>query len=564
MRTAAPWAALAALAVAAPLGAQGICDGRPIRSIRIDARTVFSEDDSLIPPFIRTLGNALHWQTTEETVRRDLLFAVGEPCDLLRLAETARLLRARPYVRSALVVPLADSAGGVDIVVQTRDEFSLEVRVSTPGTDGLPFRRISVTEDNLLGRGLRLQGIYDNFGRRAAFYGAWLDHHLFGRRIEAELTAGKSEVGPVGEETVQSAFESEFDRLAWRESARYRDEPFPLVSTTLGAVLEPLVATGGDVGVAGRFGRPGELQIVGAVLSAERVRVEGPPLASTPDLDSAAAAAVAGRFQEQRHLRLHAILGARRLVFHPHRGLDAVHGVEDFPEGAQGGLVLGKSLIGGSGWQQDWFSAGEYLVGRELGRGGLIFSRAKIEGRYLASAGRWDGVLADGELLVYDIGPRATLLLGARAAGGWDTETPFQLLMGGTDGLRGYGSATLPVGRRVVLNAEDRYYLGSVFGFADVGAVAFAETGRGWAGDALFGVNTGMLSSVGVGLRVASPVGSRRVYRLDLAMPLNRGLGPELRLAIGQQIGIANGEPRDVVRSRERISSVTVFDFPRF
>ena len=73
-----------------------------------------------------------------------------------------------------------------------------------------------------------------------------------------------------------------------------------------------------------------------------------------------------------------------------------------------------------------------------------------------------------------------------------------------------------------------------------------------------------MLGTVGVGLRLAAPRGSRRTYRLDLAVPLSRGLGPELRLAIGQQFGIFHGEPRDVVRSRERISSVTVFDFPRF
>ena len=69
---------------------------------------------------------------------------------------------------------------------------------------------------------------------------------------------------------------------------------------------------------------------------------------------------------------------------------------------------------------------------------------------------------------------------------------------------------------------------------------------------------------MGAGLRVALPRGSRRTWRLDLGIPLSRGLSPELRLGVGQHFGIFNGEPQDVVRSRERISSVTVFDFPRF
>ena len=540
-----------------------MCDGRPIRAIQIDARTIYSDDDSVIPGFVRSLINDLHWQTTSETIRRDLLFAVGDACDPRRLSETERLLRARPYIRSAMVVPVATGDGGVRILVLTRDELSLEVRLRLRG-GGFPVKRLVVTEDNVVGRGLHLQTLYNDFGRRPAYYEDALDHHFLGRRLEAEVTAGKSEVGPVGEETIRRAFESEFDRVAWRESVRYRKEPFPLVSPALGTLLEPQVEIGADAGAAVRVGVPGELRVLGAVLSAERLLVQGAPLAPTMDNDSAAAAALAGRFEERRRVRLHLLLGARRLNFHPHMGLDAVRALEDVPEGAEAGLVLGRSLFGGEGLQHDWFAAMEVASGTELGRRGLVFSRAKVEGRYLTSAGRWDGVLADGQLLVYEIRPRATTVLDIEAAGGWETRTPFQLLLAGPSGLRGYGSPALPVGRRIVVHIEHRYFVGQVFGAADVGTAMFAEAGRGWAGDAIFGQNTGFIGTVGAGLRVALPRGSRRTWRLDLAIPLSRGLGPELRLGVGQQFGVFNGEPQDVVRSRERISSVTVFDFPRF
>ena len=540
-----------------------MCDGRPIRAIQIDARTIFSEDDSRIPGFVRTLGNDLHWQSTDQTIRRDLLFAVGDACDPRRLSETERLLRARPYIRSATVVPIATGDGGVRILVVTRDELSLEVRLRLRG-DGFPVKRLVVTEDNVFGRGLHLQTFYNDFGRRPAYFAEALDHHLLGRRLEGEMTAGMSEVGPVGEETIRRAFESDFDRVAWRESARYRKEPFTLVSSTLGTILEPQLQIGADAGAARRIGVPGELQIVGAVLSAERLLVQGTPLAQTMDYDSAAAAALAGRFEERRRVRLHVLLGARRIIFHPHVGLDAVRALEDVPEGAEAGLVLGRSLFGGGGLQHDWFAAAEFASGTEFGLHGLVFSRTKVEGRYLTSAGRWDGVLADGQLLIYEIGPRATTVFSIEAAGGWETRTPFQLLLAGPSGLRGYGDPALPVGRRIVVHLEQRYFVGQVLGAADVGTAAFAEAGRGWAGDAIFGQNTGFIGSVGAGLRIAVPRGSRRTWRLDLAIPLSRGLSPELRLGVGQQFGVFRGEPQDVVRSRERISSVTVFDFPRF
>jgi hypothetical protein len=552
------------LSFATSLGAQGVCDGRPIRAIVIDARTVFSDDDSLIPRFVRQLGNHLHWQTTVQTVRTDLLFAEGEPCDARRLSETERLLRARPYIRSAQVVPIADSLGGVTVMVLVRDEFTFEVRASLHSGGEVPLRRVILTEDNILGRGIHAQVYYNSFGRRAAVYGDVLDHHLFDRRLEAELTFGKSEVGPVGEEGVRRPFESDFDRMAWRQSAQYRKEPFPLVSSVLGTVLQPMVRTGLDVGAAWRFGVPGHLQVVGGVLSYDRALAEGAPLAPTAALDSSAATYLAGRFQERRRARLHLLLGTRTLAFRSHSGVDAVHALEDVPEGVQVGLVLGKSLFGGGGLQHDYFAAAEVSSGSDYHGGLLVFTHAKVEGRYVESEGQWDGILANSQVLVYQIGLRTTTVLAVDMAGGWDTRTPFQLQLAGNEGLRGYGSLALPVGRRILLRGEQRYFVGTAFGFADIGTAVFGETGRGWAGDAVFGGTTGMLGTIGVGLRVATPRGSRHTYRLDLALPLSRGLGPELRLSFGQQFGIFHGEPQDVVRSRERISSVTVFDFPRF
>ncbi len=115
-----------------------------------------------------------------------------------------------------------------------------------------------------------------------------------------------------------------------------------------------------------------------------------------------------------------------------------------------------------------------------------------------------------------------------------------------------------------MVQAEQRYFLGTVLGTADVGSALFVDAGRGWAGDAAFGVNTGTLVSVGAGLRVGFPSGSRYATRLDVAVPVRGGHGAEVRLTLRQQLGITRGESSDVERSRIPVSAIALFNFSRY
>jgi hypothetical protein len=519
-------------------------------------------DPRPLPNFIEHLANSLHWRTRPETIRRELLFTEGDPCDPRRLAESERLLRAQTYIRSARVTSTGAQGGGVDIAVETRDDWSLRsaARIESGGA----VKRFRLSEESVLGRGIRVQVGYNNLGRSPGFEVGVLDHQFLGRH-DAELVAGRSSAGPVAEQSILRPFASEFDRRAWRESYRYRKEPFPLVSPVLGTVAQPVVSFGGDLGVAWRVGEPGQLLVLGAVLSGERLYVEGSPLAPLAADDSLAQAALAGRYTERRRVRVHLLVGARHLRFTSHGGVDGVNAIEDIREGVEAGVVVGGSPLGAGGLQRDWFASVEGYYGAALDSRTLAFARGKWEGRYLRDPGRWDGVLASGELFMYNaVSARGMVVVGLSGAGGWHSSTPFQLLLGGSNGIRGYGYTGLPVGRRVVVQGEHRYFVGTAFGAVDVGTVAFVDIGRGWAGDAAFGENTGLVGAIGGGLRLAFPSGSRLTYRLDLAIPLSRGLGPEFRFGLHQQFGVLRGEPDDVARSRELISSVTVFNFPRF
>jgi hypothetical protein len=525
---------------------------------------VFDGSSGPLPGVARSVANALHWRTREPTVRNELLFREGHPCDPARLAESERLLRAQGFLRSARVAARASDTGGVEVDVLTRDDWAVRGSLRFESDADPALRRFRAAHENVLGRGLRVQTRYSHLGRRPGFDVGLVHSQFFGRRDFA-FQGGTSSVGYVGETTMLRPFRSEFDRVAWRLSARYRKEPFTLATDTLGTVSQPLVTFGADAGAARRFGRPGNLRILGAVLSAERLYVEGAPLASDPSDDSLALASLAGRYTERRRVRAHAVVGARSLRFTQRSGVDAVNALEDVREGLEAGLVAGRTLFGTGGLQRDWFAALEVFHGSALPASTLTFARAKVEARYLRPEGRWRDVLASAEVIVYNgVGERGVVVVGLSGAGGWQTSTPFQLQLAGLNGIRGYGFSGLPVGRRIVMHAEHRYFAGTLLGAVDLGTAAFADLGRGWKGDALFGRDTGLLAAVGGGLRVAFPSGSRVTYRLDLALPMKRGYGVELKIGLRQQFGILRGEPDDVTRSREQVSSVTVFNFPRF
>lgn len=550
------------LAAAGAARAQEVCDGRPIVDIRVETSSVFFPDDSALVGFVRAWANTIHGRTRRGVVRRELLVRVGDPCDRARLAESERVLRALPYIREAGIAAIP-SNDGVRLLVRTRDEWSLSTSVRVEGGHGFPLRRFRIADENFLGRGVRTQLRYDGLRRRPAYDLEVTTRQLF-KRLDGTIIAGRSSVGLIGEQRLMRPFETEFDRWAWRQSARYRKEPFVFFSPVFGQVDQPVVALSADLGAAVRVGSPGRLLLAGAALSGERLYAEGAPMAAVPGDDSAAAAAFDGRFGERRRVRAYLFAGARALRFRSHYGVDAVHGLEDVREGIEAGVVVGKSLFGGLDLQHDWFAAAELYYGAEYEHQ-LAFVRGKLEGRYLLAEREWDGVLLDGQFLVYNnVDQRGVFLFGGSVAGGWHVRTPFQLTLGGLNGMRGYGYGSLPVGRRIVLHGEHRYFLGTLFGAIDLGTAAFLDVGRGWAGDAAFGADTGVRAAIGVGMRAGAPRGSRRTYRIDLAMPLGRGEGLQLQVALRQQFGIFRGEPDDLARSREQVSSTTIFNFPRF
>ncbi|HAM10003.1 MAG: hypothetical protein A2X05_07860 [Bacteroidetes bacterium GWE2_41_25] len=132
--------------------------GRKIRKIEIQRLDVFGT--SINNPAVKSTRNTYnmlnktHINTLESIIRKNLLFKSGDGISPLILSDNERILRQLPYIHDAriLVVPVSDEE--VDIVVVTKDVYSLGASYSYRG-----FKRgaLSVFDRNIFGIGHELE-----------------------------------------------------------------------------------------------------------------------------------------------------------------------------------------------------------------------------------------------------------------------------------------------------------------------------------------------------------------------------------------------------------------------
>jgi hypothetical protein len=139
--------------------------GRYIREIHIAKIGVFGEmmdgapGPSADANWLNRAGEGLHLNTRDRVIRQQLLFDPGEPLDPFDLSDSERILRELPYIEDAriFVETIEATADSVDIVVTTRDRWSIGVYMSFDDTDDY---EVGVFERNLAGSGIRVQGTY--------------------------------------------------------------------------------------------------------------------------------------------------------------------------------------------------------------------------------------------------------------------------------------------------------------------------------------------------------------------------------------------------------------------
>jgi len=128
--------------------------GKKIRKISIQRLNVFGADiynpSSDKSKKIDNILNKTHINTNENIIRKNLLFSEGDKISPLILSDNERILRQLPYIDDAriIVVPISDEEA--DIVVFTKDVYSLGGSYSYKG---LKAGSVSVFDKNIAGIG---------------------------------------------------------------------------------------------------------------------------------------------------------------------------------------------------------------------------------------------------------------------------------------------------------------------------------------------------------------------------------------------------------------------------
>ncbi len=128
--------------------------GKKIRNISIRRLNVFGTDINN-PQLdnarnIEAFLNRTHFNTNELIIRKNLLFTEGDTISPLTLSDNERILRQLPYIHDARIVVIPVSGEESDIVVITKDIYSIAARAEL---SGIKSGSVSVYDRNIFGMG---------------------------------------------------------------------------------------------------------------------------------------------------------------------------------------------------------------------------------------------------------------------------------------------------------------------------------------------------------------------------------------------------------------------------
>jgi len=201
-------------------------EGKIIRKIiinRIGFERVIPDTSRWIKTTAANIGNRLHNDTKSWVIRDNLFLREGKPLNPYRVADNERYLRDLDFILDSriFVLPLSEESDSVDLMVMTRDVFSLGAAVIPRSGNEYQFR---AQEANLGGMGQKLSvsGVYD-YERtpKTGYELLYQKTNLFGSFINAtvaytEINTGRS----VGEENEYGYF-FRLDRPLYNPFARW-------------------------------------------------------------------------------------------------------------------------------------------------------------------------------------------------------------------------------------------------------------------------------------------------------------------------------------------------------
>jgi len=486
--------------------------GARVGEIRIRNLNIFDPDDPDENRLLFRLANALHVRTREQVIASALLFRTGERVSVSRIEETERLLRATRYLYDVRIRPVGLRDGVVDVEVQTRDTWTLDLGLNAGRSGGANSGSVALTEYNLLGTGITLGvGRYADVDRSGNEFNVAADR-IFGTWASFGYGMARNSDGERHALRLVRPFYALDARWAAGVSASRDDRIDPVYRA--GEVAAEYrrrdnraeVFGGWSDGLVDGWVR----RISGGLMAREDGYAFEPGRTSPPRLPDDVT--LAGPFVRYELLQDR---------YEKTSNLNQIGRSEYLALGLNASAQLARSagVFGAS--REAWLYQAAVSRGFEPVRRHRLLASAALSGQ-----------LADGRLERQRLGLQAQyyaphdhqrLFYMAISADGLVRPAPLEALtLGGDNGLRGFPLRYVSGDRRVLLTVEERFYTEPYwFQRFRVGGAAFLDIGRAWGGDPFTVSDPGWLANAGVGLRIFNVrAGFSNVVHLDMAVPL--------------------------------------------
>lgn len=178
--------------------ALGVLDPRTayrVGEVRVVRQRIFDRSKSEENQTFHRLADRWHADTRERVVRNVLLFEEDATVTVAALAESERLLRAKPYLYDARVLPQRLCGDRLDVFVVTRDVWTLNPRLDFTREGGDSSFGIGLSDPNVFGLGREVSVGYTSDEEREGFDVSYHDPNVAGSRVSLFVFAADTDDG---------------------------------------------------------------------------------------------------------------------------------------------------------------------------------------------------------------------------------------------------------------------------------------------------------------------------------------------------------------------------------
>ncbi len=499
-------------------------EGKRIRHIHFNSLSIFDKDNPRENNRLYMFLNKLHVNTRPKVIEAQLLFEEGEALDVSRVEESERILRKRPYLTNAYILPLNICQDQVDLVVITQDAWALEPQFSVSKESEGTNSGFAISDGNILGSGNSLTVGYEENAQRNLVNYDFRNPHIFNSQIAVKLYYADTSDGRDTIVDVSHPFYSL--QTPWSAGLYTQDvtqeEKIRHMDMEINQFQHQSMNNQVYFGFASEitdtytrrwlFGFSNEEDNFYPTLETQQ---------SVPLARKAVYPWVEFQLLENR--------------FGVFKNVNQIQRPEDIALGQNFTFRLGYGGTAFDNTNDVIRYIGSYTNIAEVSKHHILEAGLTLDGRHYASLDKVSTAVASFSINYnYFQDEKRRWYMGLRYDIGQDLAQYEELTLGDITGLRGYPTDFQRGDESYVFTVEHRYFSDlHIFNLMRVGAVAFVDVGKAW-GIEEYGYSP-LLSNFGVGLRLSSSkVRIGNVVHVDIATPLSARDGVDkYQLTIG-------------------------------